>query len=102
MKKRLPATAAERLSVGLLWIFLLGFGWVNLLDGGISIKGKSGNVSYVSGNFGLAVAAGTFLMATLVTLLLARTLALSRFASWLLVLVVFVPPLLFWLFNPAG
>ena len=102
MKKRLPATGAERLTTGLLWVFLLGFGWVNLLDGGISLKGKSGNVHYVSGNIGLAVAAGTFLLAVLVTPLLARTLALSRLASWLLVPVVLVPPLLFVLFNPAG
>ena len=102
MKKRLPATAAERLTTGLLWVFLLGFGWVNLLGGGISLKGKSGNVVYASGNTGLAVAAGTFLLAVLVTPLLARTLALSRLASGLLVLVVLVPPLLFVLFNPAG
>lgn len=102
MKKRLPATGAERLTTGLLWVFLLGFGWVNLLDGGISLKGKSGQIVYAGGNTGLAVAAGTFLLAALVTSLLARTLALSRLASWLMMLAVLVPPLLFVLFNPAG
>ena len=102
MKKRLPATAAERLAMGLLWLFLLGFGWVNLLDGGISLKGKSGHVVYASGNAGLAVAVGTFFLAALVSPLLARTLALSRLASRLLVLAVLVPPLLFVLFGPAG
>ena len=102
MKKRLPATATERLTTGLLWVFLLGFGWVNLLDGGISLKGKSGQIVYAGGNTGLAVAAGTFLLAALVTSLLARTLALSRLASWLMMLAVLVPPLLFVLFNPAG
>ena len=102
MKKRLPATGAERLTTGLLWVFLLGFGWVNLLDGGISLKGKSGQIVYAGGNTGLAVAAGTFLLAALVTSLLARTLALSRLASWLMMLAVLVPPLLFVLCNPAG
>ena len=102
MKKRLPATGAERLTTGLLWVFLLGFGWVNLLDGGISLRGKSGQIVYAGGNTDLAVAAGTFLLAVLVTLLLARALALSRLASWLMLLAILVPPLLFVLFNPAG
>ncbi len=102
MKRRLPATTAERLATGLLWLFLLGFGWVNLLDGGISIKGRNGHVAYASGNAGLALAVGTFLLAALMSLLLARTLGLSRLASWLLVLAVLAPPLLFVLFGTAG
>ena len=88
--------------MGLLWLFLLGFGWVNLLDGGISIKGRSGHVAYASGNAGLALAAGTFLLAALVSLLLARILVLSRLVSWLLVLAVLAPPMLFVLLGPAG
>ena len=102
MQKRPPFNVAECLAMGLLWMFLLGFGWINLLDGGISLKGKSGHVVYASGNAGLAVAVGTFFLAALVSPLLARTLALSRLASRLLVLAVLVPPLLFVLFGLAG
>ena len=85
--------------MGLLAIFLLGFGWVNLLDGGISLKGKSASVVYARESSGLAVAAGTFLIAGMVTALLARALALSRWVTWPLVLAVLVPPLLFVLFS---
>ena len=81
--------------MGLLWMFLLGFGWINLLDGGISLKGKSASVTYASGSAGLAVAAGTFLIAAMVTALLARALGLSRRVTWLLVLAVLASPLLF-------
>ena len=85
--------------MGLLWLFLLGFGWINLLDGGISLKGKSASVTYASGSAGLAVAAGTFLIAGMVTALLARASGLSRLITWLLVLAALVPPLLFVLFG---
>ena len=95
MQKRPPFNAAPCLAVGLLWLFLLGFGWINLLDGGISLKGKSASVTYASGSAGLAIAAGTFLIAGMVTALLARALGLSRWVTWLLVLAVLASPLLF-------
>ena len=95
MQKRPQFNAAECLAIGLLWLFLLGFGWINLLDGGISLKGKSASVTYASGSAGLAVAAGTFLIAGMVTALLARALGLSRWVTWLLVLAVLASPLLF-------
>ena len=98
-KKRPPFNAAECLAIGLLWMFLLGFGWVNLLDGGISVRGKSASVTYASGSAGLAVAAGTFLFAGMVTALLARALGWSRLVTGLLVLAALVPPLLFVLFS---
>ena len=99
MQKRPPFNAAECLAMGLLWMFLLGFGWINLLDGGISLKGKSANLTYASGSAGLAVAAGTFLIAAMMTALLARALSLNRLLTWLLVLAALVPPLLFVLFS---
>ena len=95
MQKRPQFNAAECLAIGLLWMFLLGFGWINLLEGGISLKGKSASVTYASGSAGLAVAAGTFLIAGMVTALLARALGLSRWVTWLLVLAVLASPLLF-------
>ena len=99
MQKRPQFNAAECLAIGLLWMFLLGFGWINLLEGGISLKGKSASVTYASGSAGLAVAAGTFLIAAMVTALLARALGLSRRVTWLLVLAVLALPLLFVLFS---
>ncbi len=95
MQKRPQFNAAECLAIGLLWMFLLGFGWINLLEGGISLKGKSASVTYASGSAGLAIAAGTFLIAGMVTALLARALGLSRWVTWLLVLAVLASPLLF-------
>lgn len=102
MKNVLPPNFAERLAVGLLWLFLMGFGWVDLLSGGISLKGKSGAIAYASGNVGLAIAAGAFVLASLVSLLLARTLALGRWRTRLLLLVVLAPPLFFVLLGLAG
>ena len=99
MQKRPPINAAECFATGLLWMFLLGFGWVNLLDGGISLNGKNASMVHVSGGAGLSVAAGTFLIAGMVTALFARTLELSRWVTWLLVLVALVPPLLFVLLS---
>ena len=102
VKNQQPSHAAERLAIGLLWVFLMGFGWFDLLTDGISLKGKSGAVAYASGTAGLAIAAGSFLLASLVSLLLARSMALGRWNARLLVLAVLVPPLLFMLLAPAG
>jgi hypothetical protein len=90
-----PPNFAERLVIGLLWLFLMGFGWFDLLNGGISLKGKSGAVAYASGNVGLAIAAGAFVLAALVSLMLARTLAFGSWSTRLLLMAVLAPPLFF-------
>jgi hypothetical protein len=40
---------AERLATGLLVAFFTGLGWVTLIDGGISLHGKTGAVSHLTG-----------------------------------------------------
>lgn len=53
----------ERIAFGIMALFFCGFGWMNLLQGGISLKSKQGQVGFVDGVMGLAVAGGTFLLA---------------------------------------
>lgn len=69
---------AERLAIGILMLFLIGYGWFDLWQGGIAVKGRNGNVSFADGGVGLAIAAGAFLFAALVSLLLARSVRLPR------------------------
>lgn len=84
---------AERLAIGILVVFLIGYGWFDLWQGGIAIKGRSGDVAYADGGFGLAIAAGAFLFAALVSLLLARSLRLRRPGIFLLLAAILLPPL---------
>lgn len=84
---------AERLAVGLLLAFLLAYGWFDLLQGGIAIRGRSGAVSFADGGAGLAVAAFAFLVAALVSLLLAKSLRWGRAATWTLAAACALPPL---------
>lgn len=87
--------AAERLVLGLLAGFLAAYGWFDLLQGGIAMKGRSGAVSFVDGRAGLLVAAGAFLFAALVSLLLAKSLRWGRGATWALSTAILLPPILF-------
>jgi hypothetical protein len=48
---------AERLAAALLAGFFALFGWFTLWQGGITLKGRSGATSFVSGAAGQAVAA---------------------------------------------
>lgn len=84
---------AERLAIGILILFLIGYGWFDLWQGGIAIKGRSGDVAYADGGFGLAVAAGAFLFAALASLPLARSLQLRRPGILLLHAAILLPPL---------
>ncbi|MFZ2753608.1 MAG: hypothetical protein WAZ48_09180 [Lysobacteraceae bacterium] len=84
---------AERLAIGMLMLFLIGYGWFDLWQGGIAVKGRNGAVSYAEGGYALAIAAGAFLFAALVSLLLARSLRLRRPGIALLLGVILLPPL---------
>jgi hypothetical protein len=92
---RPPDPTAERLVVGILMLFLIGYGWFDLLQGGIAIKGRSGNVSYADGGLGLAIAAGAFLFAALVSLLLARSFQLRWAGITLLPCAILLPPMVY-------
>lgn len=91
--------AAERLAIGILLVFLLGYGWFDLWQGGIAIKGRSGHVSYADGGLGLAIAAGAFLLAALVSLLLARSFGLGRLGIALSMAAILLPPLAYVVFG---
>jgi hypothetical protein len=95
MKSRPPGTAAERLAAGLLAAFFVAFGWLTLLQGGISLKGRSGGVSYVTGGFGIAAACIAFFIAAMAALLLSRSLKLRRSGCVMLIAMVIVPPAAF-------
>ncbi|MEQ1513506.1 MAG: hypothetical protein ABL934_12635 [Lysobacteraceae bacterium] len=84
---------AERLAIGILMLFLIGYGWFDLWQGGIAVKGRNGNVSFADGGVGLAIAAGAFLFAALVSLLLARSVRLPRAGIVLVLGAILVPPL---------
>jgi uncharacterized membrane protein YdfJ with MMPL/SSD domain len=86
---------AERLAIGIVTIFLVGFGWLNLLQGGISLKSKSGHVGYATGNFGIAVACGTFIFAALGALLLAKSFNLKARGMFVLIGLITLPPIIF-------
>ena len=89
---------AERLAIGLLLAFLLAYGWFDLLQGGIAMKGRSGEVAFVDGVAGSLVAAVAFAIAALVALLLARSLRWGRAAKTAMLAAILLPPLLHMLF----
>lgn len=99
MENRPVGTLAERLASGVVALFFVAFGWIILLNGGVSLKGKSGAVSFVDGYAGIALAGGMFFFGALLALLLARTLGFNRQRAAMLVALVVVPPLLFLLWR---
>ena len=102
MENRPVGTLAERLASGVVTLFFVVFGWIILLSGGVSLKGKSGAVSYIDGNAGIALACGMFFFGALLALLLARTLRLNRQRTAMLVAMAVVPPLVFLLWRICG
>ncbi|MBN8214182.1 MAG: hypothetical protein J0M09_14760 [Xanthomonadales bacterium] len=84
---------AERLIIAILMLFLIGYGWFVLWQGGIAVRGRNGAVSYAEGGYALAIATGAFLFAALVSLLLARSLRLRRPGIALMFSAILLPPL---------
>lgn len=82
----------ERIASGIMALFFLGFGWLNLLQGGISLKSKQGHVSFVDGVMGQVVAGGTLLLAAVCFFLLAHSLSLSRSNTRLGLALILLPP----------
>ena len=90
-----PDPTAERIAAALLAVFFFLFGWYTLMQGGITLRGKSGLTSFVGGYLGLAVAGFTFLVATLGVALLLRSLDSGRRTYWIGSSIVLLPPLVF-------
>jgi hypothetical protein len=95
MKDGAPGSAADRLATGLVAAFFAVFGWFTLLQGGVGLKGRSGEMSHVTGGFGIAVACAAFLFATLAALLFSRSLGLGRRGAAIVSAVLLVPPAAF-------
>ena len=95
MTNKTTGTFAERFITGLMTLFFMASGWFVLLNGGVSLKGKSGAVSFVDGNAGIAVAGFAFFIAALMGLMFARCLNLGMKASIVLISIIIVPPILF-------
>jgi len=95
MSEPKSSNTAERLVAVLLTAFFVGFGWFTLLQGGISLKGKSGQVTYVSGGFAVGVALGSFLFAAMVAMLVVKPFSLGRRGLILTLAAVLGPPIAF-------
>jgi len=90
---------AERVIASTMAAFFALFGWFDLLQGGITLKGRSGRTSFVDGWVGIAVAAFAFLIAIFGVSLLLRTFKVRRstyYFSWAIML---LPPVFFILFR---
>jgi len=99
MNNPVSSNTAERLVAALLTCFFIGFGWLTLLQGGVSLKGKSGQVAYASGGYAIGVAVGAFLFAALSVFLLAKTFSLRRRGVVFMLITVLVPPAAFLLLS---
>ena len=85
---------AERLAAGLLFFFLVGFGWSILLMGSVTLSGKRG-ISHIDGNAALIVAGGTFCFAALCSLLFSKTMGFGRQRRAFLIALVLLPPAIY-------
>lgn len=90
-----PSRTAERLGFSILVAFLLAFGWFALLAGEISLKGRGGRISQLSGSAAVVAALAFFAMAIVLMPLLARSFGLRIRGGLLLALLAAVPPLVF-------
>lgn len=95
MKNEAKDKTAERLAIAIVLVFLLGFGWLTLLQGGITLKGKSGHESFVDGRLGIATAGFDFLIAALCALLLGKSFNAHSRTYAILLVGVLVPPVIF-------
>lgn len=95
MKTPEQDSLAEQLMASLLATFFALFGWFTLWQGGVTLKGKSGAVSFVGGRAGVAVAGFAFVVATFGVALLLRSCRANRQAFYLAGAVVLLPPMVF-------
>lgn len=91
---------AERLATGLLVAFFTGLGWVTLVDGGISLHGKTGAVSHLTGAGARWFALSAFAVAAIASLLLSKSLWLSSRGAATFAAAVLLHPALY-LLCPA-
>lgn len=89
-----PSKTAERLGLSILVVFLVVLGWFTLLGGEISLKGKSGGVSQLSGSAAVAASLVFLAVAAVLVPLLVRSFGLRTRSGLVLAVFVVLPPLL--------
>jgi hypothetical protein len=92
MRNQNASNFAQCVVTILLTAFLVALGWFTLWQGGISLKGKSGHITYVGGGFATAFAIGAFFFAAISALLLGKAFGLGRLAYVVLIALVLLPP----------
>lgn len=90
-----PSRAAERLVVWLTLLFFVGYGWSILLTGGLSIKGKSGAISFLSGNWALLMVGMSFFIATLMSFMAINVMGYGHKRAAVLLALILMPPAVF-------
>ena len=90
-----PSRTAERLVAWILVLFFVGFAWSVLLAVGVSISGKRGGVSYMTGYWALAIVSISLFAATLSSALLVKVMGYGRRRAAVLLALILVPPVVF-------
>ena len=86
---------ATRVVSVLLVAFLVGYGWIALLSDGISISGRRGSDTFLTGAWAAGLAAVSFLFAAISSLILSKAFSLHRGARLALVALILLPPALY-------
>jgi hypothetical protein len=95
MRNQNASNFAVCLVTALLTTFLVALGWFTVWQGGITLKGKSGHLSYVGGGYATAFALGVFLIAAFSGLVLARAFGLGRLGTALVLATIIAPPVIY-------
>ena len=95
MKTPTPSPSAERLASGLLAAFFAAFGWFALWQQEITLKGKNGATSLLTGSAAQAVGAAAFVFSALGLVLLLRSFSAGRLTTITAFVVLFLPPIIY-------
>jgi hypothetical protein len=97
--KPVRSRTAERLVAWIMVLFFVGFAWYILLAGGVSISGKRGGVSDVTGNWALLIVGISLFAATVSSVLLVKVMAFGRKRAAVLLAVLWLPVAVFLLLK---
>ena len=95
MKTPSPSPTAERLASGLLAAFFAAFGWFSLWQQEITLKGKNGATSLVTGSAAQVVGAAAFVLSAVGLVVLLRSFSAGRLTTITAFVVLLLPPLIY-------
>jgi hypothetical protein len=93
VKRTLADKVAERFVVFVIFLVLVCSGWLVLLNEGLTLRGKRGDATFISGPSTLLYAGVLFAVAAGIAWLGARAMGGSRRTSWVIAVVVLLHPL---------